>query len=217
MKKLFLFIICIPSFLFSQSSDFIHIDQFGYKKNHSKIAVISNPQTGYNASESYSIGTILEVKNATTNVTIFSDNPSEWNNGLEHEQSGDIGWWFDFSTVTQDGDYYIYDPTNDERSAIFTISDTIYTNLLITASKVFYYNRCGIAKVTPHVLNGYTDATSFTQDNASRDVYDQNNPATEKDMSGGWFDAGDYNKYVTFAEGAVHDLLWAYQENPSVF
>lgn len=36
-------------------------------------------------------------------------------------------------------------------------------------------------------------------------------------MSGGWFDAGDFNKYVTFAYTAVHNLLWSYRENPDVF
>jgi len=38
-----------------------------------------------------------------------------------------------------------------------------------------------------------------------------------KDLSGGWMDAGDYNKYVTFADGPVHMLLTACEQNPDIF
>jgi len=217
MKKLLFLLILNPLYLLAQTSDFIHIDQFGYKPNHTKIAVISNPQTGFNSGQSFSLSSILELRNASNNAVVFSGTPTAWNNGATHDQSGDKGWWFDFSSVTQTGEYYIYDVANDERSSKFSINNNAYNDLLITASKVFYYNRCGIAKTTPYALNGYTDAMSFNQDTQARDVHQQNNAATAKDMSGGWFDAGDYNKYVTFAEAPVHDLLWAYTNNPSVF
>ncbi len=217
MKKLLFFLILNPLFLFAQTSKFIHVDQFGYKPNHTKVAVISNPQIGFNATDSYTPSTILEVRNANNNTIVFSGNPTVWNNGSTHNQSGDKGWWFDFSSVTQNGDYYIYDVAKNERSDTFTIADNVYNEVLKTATKSFYYNRCGIAKVTPYTLNGYIDATSFSQDTQARDVHQQNNASTAKDMSGGWFDAGDYNKYVTFAESPIHDLLWAYTNNPSIF
>src|SRR5208282_3751653 len=34
---------------------------------------------------------------------------------------------------------------------------------------------------------------------------------------GGWFDAGDTDKYVTFAAQPVHQLLTAYERHPAVF
>src|SRR5207237_8102112 len=34
---------------------------------------------------------------------------------------------------------------------------------------------------------------------------------------GGWFDAGDLNKYVPYLEATLFDLLWAYELNPNVF
>jgi len=48
-------------------------------------------------------------------------------------------------------------------------------------------------------------------------VLTPNDASTAKDLNGGWFDAGDYNKYITFANRPIHDMLWAYQENPDVF
>lgn len=217
MKKILLLLILSPFVFFAQVSNFIHVDQFGYKPDHIKVAVISNPQIGFNSSQNFTPSSSLEVRNATTNAVVFTGNPILWNDGATHGQSGDKGWWFDFSAVTQTGEYYIYDVTNDERSAIFTINTNVYNEVLKAAVKMFYYNRCGMAKQTPYVLNGYTDATSFTQDSEARDVYDQSNAASAKDMSGGWYDAGDYNKYVTFAERPIHNLLWAYRDSPSAF
>ena len=217
MKKIYLLYLFLPFFCFGQHSDFIHIDQFGYRNNSIKVAVISNPQVGFNNNLNYTPSNTLQVKNASTDAVVYSGNIQQWNNGNIHSQSGDNGWWFDFSSVTSTGSYYIYDSSTNEASAVFEINNTIYDNILEVATKMFYYNRAGIEKVEPYVLPPYVDIISFTQDATARDVYDQSNTNTSKDMSGGWFDAGDYNKYVTFTETTVHDLLWAYTENAQLF
>jgi hypothetical protein len=85
---------------------------------------------------------------------------------------------------------------------------------------MFYYNRCNFPKALPYAGVKWTDGNNFDkplQDYNCRSVFDKLNPATEKDLSGGWFDAGDYNKYVTFAYSTIHDLLKAYQSNPAIF
>lgn len=217
MKKLYLLFILLPFISIAQHSDFIHVDQFGYRTNSTKVAVISNPQIGFNSALNYIPSTSLQVRDFNTDAVVYTGNISSWNNGSIHSQSGDIGWWFDFSSITTPGLYYIYDPSTAEASAAFEINDTIYDNVLKVATKMFYYNRANMAKAPPYVQPQYTDGISFTQDEFARDVYDQNNTSTTKDMRGGWFDAGDNNKYVTFAETAVHDLLWAYRMNPEVF
>ena len=56
-----------------------------------------------------------------SNTVVFSGAPVAWSNGATHAQSGDRVWWFDFSPVTRWGEYYIYDPANDTRSARFRI------------------------------------------------------------------------------------------------
>jgi hypothetical protein len=88
------------------------------------------------------------------------------------------------------------------------------------AGRMFYYNRCNTPKQIPSADPRWTDDTSFDkplQDYNCRYVYDRENVNLEKDLSGGWFDAGDYNKYVTFASNVIHDLLSAYEENPGAF
>jgi len=113
--------------IYSQTpSPYIQVDQFGYLPNTQKVAVLVDPQVGFNAAESYQAPAILALKNANSNATVFSAAPTIWNEGATHTQSGDRGWWFDFSSVNTPGDYYVYDAVNDERSAEFTIGSGVY-------------------------------------------------------------------------------------------
>lgn len=196
----------------------MHVDQFGYLPEAVKVAVISNPQQGYNSHLSFEPSAELQVINEAGAV-VFSGSPEVWNGGGIHAQSGDRGWWFDFSPVAQPGTYYIFDPIQQERSGTFFIDDQVYQPVLKAAGRMFYYNRCNAAK--PEVYAGqWTDEVSFLnplQDANCRYIGDPGNASSEKDLSGGWFDAGDYNKYVTFASSAVHNLLSAYEENPQAF
>ncbi|MCB0685270.1 MAG: glycoside hydrolase family 9 protein [Saprospiraceae bacterium] len=204
----------------AQPSAFIQVDQFGYQNGADKIAVINDPQSGYNASQSYTVGNPLEVKEFLSDQTVFSGAPLLWNMGNTHSQSGDKGWWFDFSSVTTDGTYYIYDPSTGHKSAPFVVSDNPYYEVLQAALKAFYYNRCNAPKEQPYAASSWTDTNNFLhpgQDHQCRYIGDPNNAALAKDLRGGWFDAGDYNKYVTFAYRPVHDLLSSYEEHPSLF
>jgi len=175
----------------------IAVDQFGYSPDLTKVAVISNPQTGFNAGQTYTPGGTLQVRTWPGSAVVFSGTPVAWNNGATHAQSGDRAWWFDFSTVKMWGQYYVYDPAHDACSARFRIGQDVYEDVLKQAMRMFYYQRRGIAKVAPYAEPLWTDGTSYMgplQDTHCRLV---SNPvlATEKDLRGGWFDAGDYNKY----------------------
>ncbi len=215
---LLLIVFCSPNFAVSQQiSEFIHVDQFGYFNNAEKVAVISNPQIGYNSNLSYNPGQTFQVRDLFTEAIIYSSSVQLWNGGNTHAQSGDQGWWFDFSSVTSSGSYYIYDPSTGHRSAPFEINANPYSEVIKAATKTFYYNRCGIEKVTPFAQQIWNDDESFLQDYNARNAYDQSNAATERDMYGGWFDAGDYNKYVTFAHDPIHQLLTSFEENPSIY
>ena len=201
------------------TSQFIKIDQFGYRPNDEKIAVISDPQTGYNAVLSFTPGITYEVRNWTTDDIVYSAVITPWNGGAIHAQSGDIVYWFDFSTVTTDGSYYIFDPTNNVGSYRFEINNCVYTEVMKRAMRTFYYQRCGFAKQYPFSDTGYVDKACHIGAWGDTDcrLYNNTNVSTSKDLSGGWHDAGDYNKYVNFAWGAMIDMLLAYEQNPTVW
>lgn len=77
-----------------------------------------------------------------------------------------------------------------------------------------------MAKLATHAQAAWADSASHIGPNQDTDckIYnDFNNAATSKNLSGGWYDAGDYNKYVNFSYIAVFNLLMAYKENPAVW
>ncbi len=197
----------------------IRVDQIGYLPSSPKVAVISDPQVGFNAGESFVPGNSFEVRRWDDDAAIFSGSPVAWNGGAVHDQSGDRGWWFDFTSVTAAGSYYIYDVANDKRSHQFEIGSDVYGDLMQAALKVFWYQRANVAH--PIELGGaWNDTASFVgpgQDTQARSVDDPTNAALERDLSGGWFDAGDTNKYVTFAADPVHQLLSAFTDHPGAF
>jgi endoglucanase len=222
-KSYFFFIlICLINCIntVAQTSKFIKVDQFGYRLNSKKVAVITDPQTGYDAAESFSPSKNYEVRKYSDNSVAYSGEITAWKNGAVDTTSGDKVWWFDFSSVTSAGSYYIYDAENKVSSYRFEIGDNVYNDVLKAAVRMFFYNRCGATKTIANAGANYADAPSFIgagQDKNCRSVYDKNDVSTEKDLSGGWWDAGDYNKYVTFATTPVHQLLDAYEQNPIIW
>jgi endoglucanase len=93
----------------------------------------------------------------------------------------------------------------------------VYKDVLKTAVRVFYYQRQGIAHEAKYAGAAWADGVKYPQDARARNVNDKGNAATERDLTGGWMDAGDPNKYVTFALETVTGLLTAYQRYPSAF
>ena len=198
----------------------IKVDQFGYLPTATKVAVLSNPQTGFNATDAYTPGNPLRVKTSPGGTTVFSAAATAWNAGATHGQSGDQLWWFDFSSVTTPGEYVIADDTNGIQSDVFAISGTVYQAVLTAAQRMFYYQRSGLAKTTAFAGANWTDTAAFLgtgQDTQARSVTDQGNAGTARDLQGGWFDAGDYNKYTLDAAHPVSDLLTAYQLAPTLW
>lgn len=55
-------------------------------------------------------------------------------------------------------------------------------------------------------------ATTLPEDLDCRLYSTPNDVATSRNLSGGWHDAGDYNKYVNFNVDALVNLLFAYSE-----
>lgn len=197
----------------------IKVDQFGYRTSDRKIAVISNPINGYNNTSPFTPGNTYQLRRWNDDAVVFSGTPAAWNGGATQSQSGDKVWWFDFSGVTAAGTYYVFDVQNNAGSYQFEINDFVYLNTLKQAARVFYYQRCGTPKAVPYAQNNWTDAACHIgslQDFDCR-LYNNNNVSTSKNLSGGWHDAGDYNKYVNFTFEPMIDLLLAYKENPSVW
>jgi endoglucanase len=202
---------------------YLVVDQFGYQPARPKVAVLADPKAGWNANDSYTPSADLEVRQWVDGKLVFHGKPSLWQGGQTDPQAGDRGSWFDFSPVVQPGIYYLYDKAQNLRSYPFSISVDVYKPVLRAATKMFYFNRANVAKEPPYSCDGKrcwtarADNLGPGQDRDARSIEDRDNTGTSRDLSGGWWDAGDTNKYVTFSNEAVHVLLTAYSERPVAF
>ncbi|MBK9413597.1 MAG: glycoside hydrolase family 9 protein [Bacteroidota bacterium] len=200
-------------------SENIKVDQFGYRPLDEKIAVISNPIIGYNDTATFIPGSVYQLREWSTDAVVFTGSPASWNSGATQSQSGDQVWWFDFSTFTSPGVYYVFDVSNNVGSYRFEIDECIYNNALVQTVRMFYYSRCGARKLAQHAGAGWADNSCHKMTDQDDDckLYNNRISSTSKDLTGGWHDAGDYNKYVNFAWGTLIDLLLAYEENPLIW
>ncbi len=198
----------------------IVVDQFGYLPGAKKVAVIRDPQTGYDAEKSFTPGATYELVDLSNGEVMHTGTVTSWNAGATYAAAGDKAWWFDFSSVTKPGTYAVVDKTNNVRSPGFQIGDDIYKPVLRHAMRTFYYQRAGTPKEALHAEPGWTDTASHIgagQDTQARLFSDKNNAETERDLSGGWYDAGDYNKYTNWHANYLVGLLHAYLEKPEAW
>ena len=202
--------------------DNILVDQFGYKPNMAKVAVIRDGVTGRGSSnaENYVPGNSLDLVDANSGQVVFSANRTVHNSGAEHAFSGDRAWWFDFSSVTSPGEYYVYDSANDSRSATFEIGDDVYDDILKAAFRTFLYQRSSFDRsgIENTPWNDTASHLGTRQDDDAR-LYSTGpgNTSTRRDLQGGWYDAGDYNKYTNWTATYILQLLHAYRDTPNVW
>jgi hypothetical protein len=197
----------------------IRVDQFGYMPGAKKVAVIVQANVGKFSPDTYVPGTKFEVRKLSDNSAVFEGAPLVWNNGSIQPESSDKVWHFDFSSVTQEGDYYVYDVEKDKKSYAFRIATNVYDEVLKAATRVFYYQRRSTDKPAQYAGIDWADGEAFL--NAKQDaecmLYGSADINTRRDLRGGWFDAGDYNQYITFTVSAMNDLLKAYLFKPAIW
>jgi endoglucanase len=202
----------------------IVVDQFGYPTGAVKIAVIRDPQVGYDNIVHFTPGANYAVVDRSGNV-IKQGTPTAWNRGATDDVSGDRVWWFDFSDVTTPGTYRVIDMDKGVRSVEFEIDDKVYRSVLKQAVRMFFYQRAGFEKTAATAGADWADGASHLRPGQDAEAHPweaRRSPAKLdtsqiRDLRGGWYDAGDYNKYTSWTAHNVIVLLRAYDENPAAF
>jgi len=201
-------------------SKFIVVDQFGYLPDSEKIAVVRDPQTGFDADEAFTPSSNYSLVDAQTGSPVLTAAAMPWNGGATDPSSGDKAWWFDFSKITQPGTYYVLDTEHNVRSDLFAISESVYQDILKQAMRTFFYQRVGQAKDAKWAGAGWADTASHVgpgQDHECRAFSSKDDASSARDVWGGWYDAGDYNKYTNWTASYVVLLLHAYLENKAAW
>ena len=188
------------------SAPFIKVNQLGYNALSDKYALVS----GYADELSAVNGTLFTVKRTSDNAVMYT---GKLQLATDHDtQSGEKIFKADFSWLVIPGTYYISVAASGvAASPPFQIGSKVYQPLLVDATRYFYYQRQGIALDATHA-GTYTRGVGHPQDAHATFQSGVNPP---RDVSQGWYDAGDYGKYVNNGATAVSKLLWAYQLVPN--
>jgi endoglucanase len=192
----------------------IVVDQFGYRTAAEKIAVVRSPQRGFDATAAFTPGAKYALVDAHSGQMVLEGAPAAWNGGAVDSSSGDQAWWFDFGAVTTPGDYFVLDESRAVRSDVFSISDTVYRSVLTQAQRMLFYQRDGFAKTAPYAGADWADGAAHL---GNCYLYSDAGQTLNKDLHGGWWDAGDFNKYTNWGASDVIELLHAYAESPGAF
>ncbi len=163
------------------NESFIFVNQVGYAPDEAKFAYVM-------AESEEAAGKTFEVLEKVSGKSVFS---GSWNKSVEDAAAGDSYCYADFSDFhgEPDRDYVI--SADGAISYPFKISSDIYNDLFFSTLNYFKLSRCG---------QGFCHTGKAL-------VYGTNE---ERDVQGGWHDAGDYGRYVVAGAKTVMDLLLAY-------
>jgi hypothetical protein len=141
----------------------------------------------------------------------------------EDAASGDFLHEIDFSAYETPGSGYQIIAGGLE-SATFAISEDIYSQLKYDALAYFYHNRSGTPISVQYVGANWTrPAGHITDDDVT--CYKGDDPDGNSwpgcdyslDVAGGWYDAGDFGKYVVNGGISTWILLNLYERFPQVY
>ena len=172
---------------------FILVNQIGYTPDEVKFAYIQ-------ADSKEAAGEKFSIIEKNSGNCVFS---GSWKKAVEDAAAGDSYCYADFSDFRgQNGIEYIISSDVGEGTSVtsfpFKISSDIYNELYFSTLNYFKLSRCG---------QGLCHTGKAL-------VYGTNE---EKDVQGGWHDAGDYGRYVVAGAKSVMDLLLAYDNSKSSY
>jgi endoglucanase len=203
LTMLFLF---ITVFTFSQgvTAD-IRLNQLGFYPQASKIAivVVDSP-----VSKFYITSTNLRD-------TVFSGDLSEEKKSKYSSLKTRIA---DFSALRSTGSYFVAVPGLGH-SYVFAINNDANRRAAIASLKGYYYQRVSMPLREKfagkwHRSAGHPDTVVYIHPSAASK---QRPAGTVISTPGGWYDAGDYNKYIVNSGITMGTLLSAYEDFPGYF
>ena len=208
MNKLLLFLLSVfvSAFAFSQTtSDSIVLNQVGYYTHAPKIAVVKGNTTA----------DLFYVINTQKKDTAYKDTLSPL---MHSSNSSTITRIADFSEFTKNGNYYLYIP-NVGNSYMFSIGKNANHAAAKAVLKGFYYIRSDMPLEEQyagkwHRPAGHPDTAVLVHSSA---VSPARPEGTVISTPGGWYDAGDYNKYIVNSGITMGTLLSAYEDFSTYF
>jgi endoglucanase len=201
-----LYLFLAPLMLLAQvGKERIQLNQLGFYPTAPKVAII----TGSTAANNF------YVINADGRDTVFSGLlPSE----RRSQFSSTLTKTADFSKFQRKGNYTLFVP-GIGNSHIFSIDENVYDDVSRAVLKAFYFQRSDIALEHAHAGKwhrpaGHPDTVVLVHPSAAGGVREA---GMRISSPGGWYDAGDYNKYIVNSGITMGTMLSAYEDFPDHF
>lgn len=175
----------------------IRLNTIGYLPGNEKMASIAAPCTEF---------TVVRIADG---ANVFSGNIAgpAFNSDTQEQL-----YTADFSTLKESGEYRLTIPGVGE-SAPFRVAADLYNQPFYVVTRGMYLWRCGMAVKGTHNNQTFQHDACHTDD-AWLDLITGRHE--KKSSTGGWHDAGDYNKYVVNAGITVGCMLRAWEDFPAV-
>jgi len=207
----------------------VKVNQIGYLIGARKTVVYSIPLPNYRYSEK-----LLEsdwgAPDAPESLRfyILKGNRDVYRGEMIYKgidiDAGDWVWQGDFSDFDERGEYTIEVEGVEEKSFPFEIGSDLFREPVILTARTFYLQRSGTAVhdkqisgvdyEAGHLDDGYLWDCGFKT--VAAECYEIEGKKKIKSV-GGWYDAGDYGKYIPPGAASVSMMLFAYQFNPDKF
>lgn len=201
-----IFFFIFPFCSFSQTvNNQIRLNQLGFYPNAPKVAVV----TGHvDASNFYIVTNNLKD-------TVFT---GHLNAEKQSAYSSTKTKLADFSAFTKPG-MYVVAVTGVANSYAFKIGTNVNKQVAIATIKGYYYQRVSMPLLEKfagkwHRPAGHPDNIVYIHPSAASK---ERPSGTAISSPGGWYDAGDYNKYIVNSGISMGTLLSAYEDFPAYF
>lgn len=168
----------------------ILINNLGYYQNQNKVAKI--------------IGTKEDVSFQVFNENNICKFESKSTSPLFDTSSEENVSEIDFTSLKETGNYYIV--IGNERSSLFTISNSVYDKLEESILYMIEMQKCGMEVIDDKYK-------TFSHDACHTKIATIYSTNKKIDVSGGYHDAGDFGRYVTPGAKMIMELLLSYEIN----
>lgn len=189
---IFLLTLCFVKVGFGNES--IRINQLGYLPQGLKIAVFMSDQNIHPKK-------FLVINNLTGKI-VFEGEPERVDGSMWGQKST---FRLNFSSVVQPGGYHL--EASGAASPSFEVSSLVYKGTSDFILQYMRQQRCGF---NPFLKDSCHTADGIIVDHPSKS-------GKWLDVTGGWHDASDYLQYTLTSANAIYQMLFAYQQNPSVY
>ncbi|WP_436925980.1 glycoside hydrolase family 9 protein [Halosimplex amylolyticum] len=185
-----------------ETGESVLVDQVGYRPSDPKEAVVRTDATAFT------------VFDAETGQAVASGALSA---PTDDEASGDTVRHAEFDDVTEPGTYQVAVADGTAASHPFEVGEGVWGRTLAELCRRYTLRRVNTRIDDP--VTGMEFGPGHPQDAEARMYFgDEFREEGERvDVSGGWYDAGDYGKYVTPGAVTVAQLLVAYEWAPETF